>query len=325
MFGTRQIYYYARCDACGSLSILDAPRPEELYPPGYYSFTALNDWGGPAMFPRRKKLALSIARSWGCLFSFRGFSLVRGLFPWVPETYDWMKAVRGWHPMMRILDVGCGNGGTLLRLRDLGFKHLEGIDPFLPHPLEYAGPVLIRNVSLEQVSGEYDLIMLHHVVEHVTDLACFFSIVRGLLSPQGRLVVRVPVCDSEAFETYGANWVQIDAPRHLTIPTRRALIKLCMNTGFSLERCMDDSSAFQFWGSEQYLKDIHLTDSRSHWEQRGSSVFTPAEMSEFQQRAERVNRMRRGDQTVFVFRPFKSVLGSVFQEGARRKLAQQCP
>jgi SAM-dependent methyltransferase len=224
---------------------------------------------------------------------------------------------------MRILDVGCGAGAILLRLRDLGFKFLEGIDPFLSTPLEYAGPVRIRNVAIEQVRGKYDLIMLHHVVEHVEDLPNLFRTLRGLVSPKGHLVVRVPVCDSEAFETYGADWVQLDAPRHLTIPTRKALINLGRQVGFALERSLDDSSAFQFWGSEQYRKDIPLTDSRSHWEQGGSIVFTPLEMTEFRRRAERANKMRRGDQTVFVFRSRRSVPGGVSQEGAWRKPAQK--
>jgi hypothetical protein len=66
-------------------------------------------------------------------------------------------------------------------------------------------------------------------------------------------------------------------------------------------RMDDDSNSFQFWGSEQYLKGIHLTDPRGHSKQR--PLFSPAQMKAFAARAKTLNRQGQGDQISVVLAP----------------------
>jgi len=43
----------------------------------------------------------------------------------------------------KILDIGCGAGNLLLELRELGFIHLVGIDPYIEKDIEYKNGVKI--------------------------------------------------------------------------------------------------------------------------------------------------------------------------------------
>src|SRR5712664_1162856 len=83
----------------------------------------------------------------------------------------------------RVLDVGCGDGGLVNRLAELGFDAF-GVDPAAP-----ARPRLIREpVEHAQGVGAYDaaiaVMALHHAkLETVT------STLTRLLRPHGRLFV----------------------------------------------------------------------------------------------------------------------------------------
>ena len=58
--------------------------------------------------------------------------------------------------------------------------------------------------------------------------------------------------------TYGADWVQLDAPRHLTVFSREGVDALAQRHGLRVTAARDDSMAFQFWGSEQVRRRIPL-------------------------------------------------------------------
>jgi SAM-dependent methyltransferase len=97
----------------------------------------------------------------------------------------------------RLLDIGCANGGLLKALRDLGYTNLTGIDP---------SPACVETTrrlcrcdgfvgflsSLPAGIGEFDGVILSHVLEHVQDLAAAMSGVRALMKPSALLYLEVP-------------------------------------------------------------------------------------------------------------------------------------
>lgn len=97
----------------------------------------------------------------------------------------------------RILDLGCGNGGLLKKIYDLGYKNLAGIDP---------SPVCARNTAsllgiktyatglfdIPPEMGAFDLIILSHVMEHILNLRGAISKVSYHLREQGLLYIEVP-------------------------------------------------------------------------------------------------------------------------------------
>jgi SAM-dependent methyltransferase len=98
---------------------------------------------------------------------------------------------------VRILDFGCAGGGLLRELQDRGFQNLHGIDPS-PACVEQvrtatglaaeAGSIFAVPAGL----GQFDCVILTHVLEHVEDIAGALTNLRGLLKPEGLLHLEVP-------------------------------------------------------------------------------------------------------------------------------------
>src|SRR5690606_13797018 len=159
--------------------------------------------------------------------------------------------------------------------------------------------LLRRGIEEMEGEAEFDLVMLHHSFEHMPDPAETLRHVHRLLKPGRAALVRIPVADSWAWRHYGADWVQLDAPRHLFLHTRRSIALLAARAGLEVERVVHDSTAFQFWGSEQYREGIPLRHARSYARNPSGSAFTAAEIREFEQRAAELNARGEGDQAAF--------------------------
>lgn len=101
----------------------------------------------------------------------------------------------------RVLDVGCGDGGLVGRLAELGFDAL-GVDPAAP-----AHPRLIRE-SVEQVTGlsTFDAAVAVMALHHA-ELDAVTSAVAGLLRPRGRLFVYD--FDWGAYDDRAAAWLAL--------------------------------------------------------------------------------------------------------------------
>lgn len=195
-----------------------------------------------------------------------------------------------------VLDVGCGPGKFLRYLSTVGFRNLAGIDPFLAEDVTLPGGIRLMRREIGEVDGAYDLILANHSLEHMPDQGAAISAISRLLSPSGVAVVRIPTVSSYAWEHYGVDWVQFDAPRHLYLHSRESFRILVERHGLQLVDIRDDSTEFQFWGSEQYRRGIPLRSPESFLVHRGSSLFSREEMETFRRRAEELNREGRGDQ-----------------------------
>ena len=289
MFGLRTPFHYAQCATCGSLWLTDPPSDlGAYYPSHYYSLT--DGLGGTK--ERVKKYLL--ARRDEAYFGGRG---ILGHFMALRYKDGALLSVSklGLGPSARILDVGCGSGKLLHQLAAVGFCDLSGVDPFLLSEVKNGNGVRIRRCQPEDLAGErFDLVMFHHSLEHVADPGSTLRTAALLLAPGGKCMVRLPVV-SHAWEQYGTNWVQLDPPRHMWLPTERAMRILAESAGLRVERMEYDSTEFQFWGSELYARDVPLrnVDPRNL---RG--FFHKSEIAGFRERAARLNEDERGDSVV---------------------------
>src|SRR5665648_268459 len=137
-----------------------------------------------------------------------------------------------------------------------GMREVTGVDPYMSAERTLSTGGRLRRQDLGEVEGRYDLIMFHHSFEHVPDPEASLREALKRLTPGGRVLIRMPTPSSHAFETYGAAWVQLDAPRHLVVLSRPGLDTLCQRLGADVVSVADDSTGFQFWGSEQNLLGI---------------------------------------------------------------------
>lgn len=142
----------------------------------------------------------------------------------------------------RILDIGCGFGQMLLRMRDAGYTNLQGID--IGHESVEFCSSLGLNVNLissipefsKQNEAIFDLILMSHVLEHIPHHLIIETLVsiRKMLSPRGHFVVMVPNAQSAT----GVYWMYEDFTHHLLF-TAGSLKYVLLAAGFSKIEFLD--------------------------------------------------------------------------------------
>ncbi len=286
--GTREIFRYFQCGACGCLQIAEIPSDlGRYYGDLYYSF------GAP-----RFSLVERVARWFRDEYCLKGAGAIgRFLSDRLPNGKLEILRLAGIRPGSRVLDVGAGNGYFLGILWDHGFQEVEGIDPFLSADVEFRPGRFVRRRALEDLQGKWDLIVLNHSLEHMLDPLEPLVRLRGLLAEGGRCIVRIPTCSSQAWETYREHWAAIDAPRHIYLHSDRSFALAAGKAGFSIGGRLYDSEAFQFWASEQGR------EGHAHKASNSASRFGREAMREFARRAGDLNRIGRGDQVGYILDP----------------------
>jgi SAM-dependent methyltransferase len=284
MFGIDERFEYGECTGCATLQLLNIPDDmAPHYPDEYYSF-ALEQRDDGAFRSFLKATALRL----GLMFpGSRIGRFVRRALP------SWLFSIPHLNRATRLLDVGTGKGALLERLARWGFTHLEGVDPFIEADTNHPR-FRIHKGELADLKGQYDVITMHHSLEHVADPEALLREARGLLSPEGTLIVRIPVKGGYFWSHYGTDWVQIDPPRHFHLFTEQGFVALARGQGFKVRELFYDATDFAFWGSELVSRGLTMRDE---------SRITPAERSDFQARIELLNASGQSDQACFVLRP----------------------
>jgi len=200
----------------------------------------------------------------------------------------------------RILDIGCGNGRFLHVLRTVGFKNVMGIDPYCEKDILYANGLRILKKSIRNITGEFDLVMLHHSFEHMPNPLETLRDVSRLLSKNGYCVIRIPIVDSYAWRHYRENWMGLDAPRHLFLHSLKSIKVLVDKVELKIVKIVYDSSEYTLWASEQYKKDIPLESEKSYLKDKYKSIFSTEDIEMFKKQAKELNRRSEGD-TVAIY------------------------
>jgi SAM-dependent methyltransferase len=205
-FGTRDEFIYCKCSDCGCLQIVNPPdNLAKYYPLEYFSFKPFKE--------KYLKEKLNIYRD---RYSF-GINNLAGKILHKrfgdPTYISWLKNLNV-NLESRILDVGCGSGKLLYRMSSMGFKNLLGIDNFIDADITYKNGVKIRKQNLAELRSRFDLIMMHHSLEHMEYQHSIFDKLSELLLPGKFLLIRIPVCSSFAWRSYRENWFALEAPRH---------------------------------------------------------------------------------------------------------------
>jgi SAM-dependent methyltransferase len=292
MLGLREVFQYFECRDCGCLQLLDPPAdPSRYYPANY---TAFRDADRSASILQRMRRYLRRGRNRAV------FGSTSPINKWAARHFQHppLQAVARLRPRLvtRILDVGCGSGVLLNDLRQLGYEHLLGVDLFIPQPTVTSAGVRIQKGGLESLAGTtWDIVMFHHSFEHMPDPVRIMRLAESLLAPGGHCLVRIPVL-GWAWQHYGTDWVQLDAPRHLFLHTERSFEVLASKCGLRFQTVTYDSTELQFLGSELYKKDLPLCSINMN---KPSSSVPPSTFRDHQVRAAILNRENRGDSAAF--------------------------
>jgi SAM-dependent methyltransferase/4-amino-4-deoxy-L-arabinose transferase-like glycosyltransferase len=202
-----------RCSACGLVRTVPAPTNSQLsryYPSGYYGedkrYPRLMEWLLDRLYATR---ARSFARAAGC----------------VPG---------------RVIDIGCGRGQVLHQLRALGWQ-TAGTE-LSETSARYARDALGLDVKVGEVQdlnleGPYDLVIIWHVLEHMSDPGQVLREVTRILAPSGTVIIGVPNFSSWEAALGKAGWFHLDVPRHLNHFTPTSLAHLMHDAGLQESEC----------------------------------------------------------------------------------------
>ena len=291
MFGTREVFVYFRCARCGCLQIAEMPTDLSAhYPPGYCSFKPSLE----RRFAGRLRNLFRLPRYRYAVLG--GGWWGRALYALSPKPKLRKLARLDLTTSSRVLDVGCGTGSLLYKLREIGFEHLLGVDAFIDGDIEYGNGLSILKTTIDAVEGAWDCVMFNYSLEHMSDQHATLASAARLLAENGKCFVQIPLVSSYAWEHYGVNWAQLDAPRHLYLHSRDSFGRLAAGCGFRIEDVTYDSTDFQFTASECYARDIPLESERAR------RMFSRREIRAFRRQAAALNREERGDQAAFILR-----------------------
>ena len=140
----------------------------------------------------------------------------------------------------KVLDVGCGDGRRLARLRALGWEvHGQDVDPEAVASAREKFRVEAHAGRLEDIrfpEMSFDCIVLNHVIEHAHDPVALLKECRRLLKSAGRLMVVTPNARSFAHRHFGPSWRGLEPPRHIHLFSPSTLPTIAARAGLVIAR-----------------------------------------------------------------------------------------
>lgn len=154
-------------------------------------------------------------------------------------TWRRMQRLKRYGKGRKLLEVGSGAGDFLYAARKAGWdvRAVEYSDE-LAETLRTELNFDVRAGDLKPglwKEGEFDVIILWSVLEHVRDPLETLLIVNSYLKPGGLLFLQIPTAYGiERGKWFGQHWVLLELPRHLNFFGEESLSRLCGEAGMDL-------------------------------------------------------------------------------------------
>lgn len=300
LFGTKDEFKYVECSKCKCIQIKNIPQNlAKYYPKDYNSFDpVLKIYDSIIKKYFKKIMAKDYLENNLNVFTKLLFNLFgAGFLEKIKPTKINFNS--------SILDIGSGNGLRLVGLARYGFQNITGIDPFIDKDIEYENGIKIYKKDLMDIDGQFDMIMLNHSYEHMTNPEEVLIKAKTLLKNNGVLLIRIPISNSFSWKKYGTNWVALDPPRHIYLHNQQTIDILAKRTGFELAHILYDSTEYQFVGSEQYIRGIPMFSNKSYYRNKENSIFTEDQIRSYKEKAKKLNKSSKGDMACFYLKKSK--------------------
>jgi SAM-dependent methyltransferase len=230
-------FTYRRC--CNCRTVFQDPRvvvedlslcyPDEYLthrPPDVSSMTPQTDLGWRARL-RLSVMAVVLRAPMNGAIGWLGELLAKSRRLRERAFYGLVDEMLPSKPGSLALEVGCG-AGHLLKALAYGGWQAEGFE-WDEKAAEIARRTSGRRVTVGDFQkadlplAAYDLVVLHHVLEHLPDTLGCLRKIADILAPGGRAVLVYPNIESLGALIFREDWFPWEAPRHLVLPTARAI------------------------------------------------------------------------------------------------------
>lgn len=204
-------------------------------------------------------------------------SRVKPLRSFVGWSVMWLHA----SPGGRLLDVGCGSGAFMAKMRELGWDTV-GVEPdeiaARAGQQHFGLNIRVGTVfDLQLPRGSMNAITMNHVIEHVPDPIDVLKRCHQLLMPGGLLVVVTPNVYSLGRRFFGADWRGLETPRHLFLFSVANLVEVLKRAEFLVLVAKTTAKAARFtWHTSRTLRTLGQLDngsvSRPSWRLRSEGL-----------------------------------------------------
>lgn len=259
MFRGDCLYDYAVCSGCSISFIYPMPsinKIKKFYPDSYMIFT-------PAKikkFSFFEKLRLHYKHGYD--FLLEPNFLFKCLFKCIPKLPEGINFKKNG----RFLDVGCGNGSRMLKMRALGWN-VTGVELNNIAVAECEKNSLkVYNSTLEKVDFKnnlYDVIYLSHLIEHVNNPEEILFLIHKILANNGHLYIKTPNRNSLGRKIFKRFWYANDIPRHLILYSKNSFELLSKKLGFEIIGYKEFTTPKIFLNSLDYSLNRKNTSKRN--------------------------------------------------------------
>ena len=166
-------------------------------------------------------------------------------------------------PGGRVLDVGCGLGWLLSALDDGWRRHgLEVSDFAAARARDHAEIFTGALLDYPSRPDPFDLIVMHHVIEHMADPEANLVKLSELLAPDGWLILGTPDFDSGCARRFGAKYRLLHDPTHVSLFSNDSMHRMLRDHGFDIRR-VDYPFFDTAYFTEENLRRLFDTDAIS--------------------------------------------------------------
>lgn len=248
IYGLPGTFYAESCDDCGLW--FQNPRPVEadislLYPDTYAPHA--ESFRGPSAPPRRANVLRNVWRGWNSGYLTQGLGYQHrvdesrsnrvgaALGSAISRAGRWRTGcdlIPRFVPEGRLLEIGCGNGQTLNKLRDLGWRNLYGVElSDAAARIARSSGFTVKTQTIEAAletypDGWFDAIVAEMVLEHLLNPFAVVQQIARKLKPGGEFLLSTVIRDSIDGRIFGRYGVCYDFPRHMVFFRKRDLNEL---------------------------------------------------------------------------------------------------
>ena len=180
------------------------------------------------------------------------------------DTFNFLKRFNAIHTNSRVLDVGCSEGTFFSVLRRNGCAgSFLGVEPgaaFAQHAAQIENTTVVS--SMNEISGEFDLASMIHVLEHQSDPLAALIRLRDALSDSGLVYLDIP--DADGYQDIDALHIA-----HVFHFTQRTIQGLLVRAGF-------DIIQMESYSPVNHPKSIRLLAAPSKSATTNTTISSPA-------------------------------------------------